>query len=123
MAQKMKIYNIVHDAAKLRRLITEHPELPIVVLAGEGAYSDDYNWTYCADVDCRIEYILDASNPYDNDGERIFTYEAEFEDVIADSYYTDDGTWTEEEMNAFVKTELEKYKPYWKKVIAIYATN
>ena len=119
----MKIYNIVHDAAKLRRLIAGNPELPIVVLAGEGAYSDDYSWTYCADVDCRIEYILDASNPYDNDGERIFTCEAEFEDVIADSYYTDDGTWTEDGMNAYVKAELEKYKPYWKKVIAIYATN
>lgn len=114
---------IIHDAAQLRRLIAENPEFPIVVLVGEEANSGDYSWAYCMDVYCSVTYILDISNPYDNDGERVFTDKDKFEDAIADSYLPDDGIWTEEKMNAYVKAELEKYEPYWKKVIAIYATN
>lgn len=49
---------LVHDSEKLRRLIAENPDLPIVVLAGEEANSGDWYWMYCTDVDCGIDSSL-----------------------------------------------------------------
>ena len=51
----------------------------------------------------------------------MFTDRERLEEVIADNL---DGEYlTDEAYEAAIKYELEKYEPYWKKVIAIYATN
>lgn len=111
---------LVHDSKELRRLIAENPDLPIVVLAGEEANNGDWWWMYCSSVDCSLGLILDVRTPYDIG--TVFTDRDEFEQAILDSIPYDDAR-TEAEIDAFVKSELEKYEPYWKKVIAIYATN
>lgn len=112
---------LVHDSKELRRLIAENPDLPIVVLAGEEANSGDWWWMYCTDVDCGIDSILDIRTPYGGE-DHVFTDKDDFEQAILDSIPYDDAR-TESEIDAFVKSELAKYEPYWKKVIAIYATN
>lgn len=111
---------LVHDSGKLRRLIAENPDLPIVVLAGDEANNGDWCWMYCPYVDCCIDSILDVSTPYGEEG-HVFTDKNEFEESIVASIPWDDRT--EAEIEAFVQSELKKYEPYWKKVIAIYATN
>lgn len=116
-------YELVHDAEELRKLMSENPDLPIVVIAGEEANNGDYCWMYCSDVSFGIDYILDVNTPYDKD-ESIFTDKSEFMDAVTD-FMADavpDGA-SEEELDARIAAEVAKYEPYWKKVIAIYATN
>lgn len=91
-----------------------------MVLAGEEANGGDYPWMYCSCVHCAIETILDVRTPYDAQDTPFFR-RCDFADAIADSIPA--AMRTEEKKSAFVKAELAKYEPYWKKVIAIYATN
>lgn len=116
-------YNLVHDAAELRKLISENPDLPIVVIAGEEANNGDYCWMYCSDVSFSVAYILDVKTPYDRE-ESVFTDKTEFEDAVSD-YAADNlpSDLPDEVLDEIVKNEIAKYEPYWKKVIAIYATN
>lgn len=117
----MKEIGLVHDSAPLRKFIAENPGLPIVVLAGEEANNGDWYWMYCSDVDCCIDFILDIHTPYDREN-HVFTDKNDFMDAIIDSIPLND-TRTELEITAFVESEFDKYEPYWRKVIAIYATN
>ena len=112
---------ILHSSNSLRKLIIENPDLPIVVLADENANIDYGGWMYCSDVHCNIGYILDVRTPYDVD--TLFTDEDDFEEAIQEYLYYEEMGLTEEEHEAKIKAELEKYKPYWRKVIAIYASN
>lgn len=118
-------YGLIHDASELRRLIAEHPDLPIVVLADEDSAVDWSAWTYCSDVSACIDEILDMRTPYDQDGEKIFTNRGEFLDAIIETF-EDDPRYADlefPEFEAAVKAEKEKYDGGWVTVIAIYATN
>ena len=116
---KFTDYTLTKETDELRKLILENPDLPIVVLADEDSACEYYGWTFCSRISFCIEEILDCDY-YDYD-DRVFTDRDRFEEVVADNL---DGEYlTDEEYDAAVKRELEKYEPYWKKVIAIYATN
>lgn len=121
----------VHDTTKLRKLIAENPDLPIVVLAGEYAWSGEYEYEYgygygyeyCSNVHCDIEWILDCEVPFEH--EYVLTDKDRFEECLG-NYLFGLSEWkilSDEEFDKRLKEELEKYKPYWKKVIAIYADN
>ena len=113
---------LIHDASELRRLITERPDLPIVVLAGEEASGCDYYWTYCCTVNVKIEWILDVKTPYD--GDSVFNDKETFRDAVADALYNEETRqMSDEEYSAMVTTEVAKYESYWREVIAIFATN
>lgn len=114
-------YSLTHNSDELKKLILENPDLPIVVLAGEEASSYDFYWTYCSSVSCHIGEILDCDY-YDYD-DAVFTDRDRLEEKIEDDLYDEYCDKSEEEYDAAVKRELEKYEPYWQKVIAIYATN
>lgn len=114
-------YSLTHSSDELKRLILENPDLPIVVLAGEEANSYDFYWTYCSSVSYHISEILDCDY-YDYD-DTVFTDRYRLEEKIEDDLYDEYCDKPEEEYDAAVKRELEKYEPYWQKVIAIYATN
>ena len=116
---KFTEYTLTKETDELRKLILENPDLPIVVLADEDAVCEYYGWTFCSSISFHIEEILDCDF-YDYD-DRVFTDRERLEEVIADNL---DGEYlTDEAYEAAIKYELEKYEPYWKKVIAIYATN
>ena len=106
-------YTLTKESDELKKLILENPDLPIVVLVGEESYGGDYPWVFCSSISFGIDEILDCDY-YDYD-DTVFTDRDRLEEKIADDLY--------EEYNEAVKRELEKYEPYWKKVIAIYATN
>lgn len=116
-----KIYSLTHSSDELKKLIFENPDLPIVVLAGEEASSYDFYWTYCSSVSCHISEILDCDY-YDYD-DTVFTDRDRLEEKIGDDLCDEYYGKSDEEFEAAVKRELKKYEPYWKKVIAIYATN
>lgn len=116
-------YNNVKDASELRKLIAENPELPIVVLVGREAACDEYGYTYCHCVSCRIDEILDCEVPYNN--ELVESDRENFEEMMADWLCDQDGfkDMTDEEFEIALKAEIAKYEPYWKKCICILADN
>ena len=114
-------YSLIHSSDELKKLILENPDLPIVVLAGEEAASYDFYWTYCSSVSCHIDEILDYD--YYDYNDTVFTDRERLEEKISDDLWEEYHDKSEEEYDAAVKREIEKYEPYWKKVIAIYATN
>lgn len=121
----IKEYSIIQDAKELRRLIAENPDLPITVLAGDCASSEEWGWTYCGSISCDIHKILDIETPYDHSDGTLFTDEEDFKERIADNFFCND-MYTELSDSEFVEVverEAEKYKEHWKKVIAIYANN
>lgn len=107
------------ETDELKKLILENPELPIVILADEDSSNSDYGWTYCSRISFYIEEILDWDFYDYND--TVITDRDRLAEIIADNLY--DEYLTDEEYEAAIKHELEKYEPYWKKVIAIYASN
>ena len=116
-----RTYSLVKSSDELKKLIFENPDLPIAVLADEEAACDCWGWTYCSRISFDVCEILDCDY-YDYD-DIVFTDRDRLEEKIGDDLYDEYHGKSEEEYNAAVKRELEKYEPYWKKVIAIYASN
>lgn len=117
----MENYSLVHDSAELRKLMQEHPDLPIVVLADEESACPDWAWTYCSSVRCSIDKILDVHTPYDD--ERVFTDKDEFREVIEDYFVDAEPDYSGRTLEEAVEAEFKKYEEYWRDVIAIYASN
>lgn len=116
-----RTYSLAKSSDELKKLILENPDLPIVILANEDSVCDYWGWTYCSSISCHIDEILDCDY-YDYD-DTVFTDRDRLEEKIGDDLYDEYHDKSEEEYEAAIKRELEKYEPYWKKVIAIYATN
>ena len=109
------------ETGELRKLILENPDLPIVVLAGEEANGGHYCWMFCSDISFCIDEILDCDF-YDYD-DTVFTDRDRLEERIEDMLYDEYCDKPEEEYEMAIKDKLAELEPYWKKVIAIYATN
>ena len=117
-----KTYSLTKNSDELKKLILENPDLPIVVLAGQDAHiGDDYRWMYCSSISFAIDEILDYDF-YDYD-DTVFTDRDRLEEKISDDLYDSYYDKPEKEYDEAIKREVAKYEPYWKKVIAIYATN
>ena len=116
-----RAYSLVKSSDELKRLIAENPDLPIVVLADEDSVCEDYGWTYCSNISFHIEEILDCDFYDYNDA--VIADRDRLEELVGDRLWDEYHEKSDEEYDAAVKRELEKYEPYWKKVIAIYATN
>ena len=116
-----RTYSLTHNSDELKKLILENPDLPIVVLANEDSVCDYWAWTYCSSITFCIDEILDCDY-YDYNG-TVFTDRDYLEEYIADSLYDDYRGKPEEEYEKAIKDKLSEFEPYWKKVIAIHATN
>lgn len=119
----MSEIGIIHDTTELRKLIAENPDLPIAIMVGQEAASEDYSYTYCTDVRCHVGEILDHELPF---GEgHIFEDRIEFEEQVAE-YLSDDidnEHLTDEEFDLLVETTKGEYNEYWKKAIIVIADN
>lgn len=112
-------FNLAHNTEKLKELIVEHPDYDIVFLAGDEANpGGEYSYMYCSNIRFEIEEILDA---YYGCFDVVFTDRDDFEEKVRETL--EDMECSDEEYEQAVKATLEKYEPYWKKVIAIYADN
>ena len=112
-------YSLAKSTGELKKLITEHPDYPICVLAGEEANGGDYSWMYCSDIRFEVGEILDTDY-YDYD-DAIIVDRDRLEEIIEDRLY--DEYTDEEELNNAIKEKIAELEPYWKKVICIYANN
>ena len=118
---ELKRLNLDHATDGLRRFILENPDLPIVILADESSVTDNGAWTYCSEISVKIEEILDCE--YYDYGDMVITDRGRLEEIIEDNLYEDYHDKPESEYDAAIKAAAEKFEPYWKKVIAVYATN
>lgn len=113
------------DTAELKKLIAEHPDYPICVLASEDANTGDYGWTVCSKIIFSVGEILDCEQPVDDC--RMFDdrddFEEKLEEWLWDEFSSDYSEYTEEEFQKALKEEKSKYEPYWKDCIFIYADN
>ena len=114
-------YTLAKNSDELQKLILENPDLPIVVLANEDSTSGDFCWTYCSSISFGIDESLDCDY-YDYD-DTVFVDRDRLEEHIGDMLYDEYCDKTDEEYEAAIKNKMAELEPYWKKVIAIYATN
>lgn len=112
---------LAKSSDELKKLILENPDLPIVVLADEDSNCGDWRWTYCSSISFDISEILDCD--YCDYDDTVFVDRDRLEEKIGDDLYDEYHDKSDEEYEAAIKREVEKYEPYWKKVIAIYASN
>lgn len=115
----IRTISLVRQTDELKKLIAEHPDYPICVLAGEEANGGDYTWMYCSDIRFSVGEILDAD--YYGYNDEIITDRDELEEIIEERFY-DEGL-ENEELDKAVKAKIAELEPYWKNVICIWATN
>lgn len=118
-------YDIVKDSTELRKAIAENPNLPIVVLVGQDAASDEFGYTYCRDVRCCIDDILDCQCEWQDDVDIVYNSRDEFEDDLR-NYLGEQEEYenlSDEDFDKIVEQEKLKYKSYWHKAIVITADN
>lgn len=119
----MREFGLIHDAAELRKLIKENPDLPIIICASEEANIGEWSWQYCCRVSCSIANILDVKTPYDN-CDHVFDDEDEFLEAIEEYLFENAPEGKPgDEIEAEAKIEAAKYDQYWRKAIVIYASN
>lgn len=111
--------SLLKSTDELKKLIAEHPDYKICVIAGENASGSDYYYTYCSDIRYELGEILDTDY-YDYD-DAIFVDRDRLKETVEDRLceeYEDD-----EELEAAVAKKLEELEPFWTPVICIYADN
>lgn len=116
-----RTYSLTKNSDELKKLILENPDLPIVILANEDSVCDYWGWTYCSSISCHIDEILDCD--YYDSNDAVFTDRDYLEEHIENELYDDYCDKSEEEYEKAIKDKMAELEPYWKKVIAIYATN
>ena len=116
-------YDVSKNSDKLKKLIAEHPDYDIVVLAGEEANGGDYSWMFCSDIRFDVGELLTVETPYDD--EIICCDRDDFEEGMQ-GWLCDQDEYaglSDAEFDKRLQEEIAKYDPYWKKVITIWATN
>lgn len=114
----MKMYplDLITSTSKLKKLIAEHPDLPIVVLAGTDA-TDGEQCMYCSDVRFTVDEILDCKVPYmDNVETDRDNFNQKTEVWLWDDMYANGKKiLCESAFEAALKNLKAEYEPYWKK--------
>lgn len=119
----------IQSSEKLRKLIMENPNMPIMVeVESELIFDDHYTSWIAPSINCVIGEVLDCDQTIND--ERIYMDRIEFEEDVYDwldnTYYADkvmngESGPLDDEVEQKAKEILAEYEPYWKKVIIIYA--
>lgn len=109
---------LLNSTGELRKLLLEHPELPLLVLAGEECNGGDYSWMACSSVKAQIGEFLDCDQTVDD--EYCFIDREEFEEAIENN---SDFTGTDAEFTEYIKARMAEYEPHWKPCIILYVDN
>ena len=103
---------------KLRELILQRPELPIVVLTDYEVIGEDYGYWYGQDITFSIEKII-GINKYGQDtttDDPIEFYEY-IENELAD--IEEYSNLSDEEFDELVKAKVKEYEALWTECIVI----
>ena len=118
--KERKQTGLLHSTDELKRLILEHQELPILVLAGDNANIGDYGYMSCSRVRAQEGEFLDCKQKID--ACKCYTDRDDFEDDVADflageEQYRD---LPDDEFNSVVKQKITEYDAFWKPCIILY---
>ena len=108
-----------HSTDGLRKLIMEHPNLPMLVFAGEECNRGDYSYMCCTTVRAEIGEYLDCKNEASD--EIIFTDRSSFEEELEEAFWGSE--LSEDEFEKMIDEKMKGYEPYWKPVILVYVDN
>lgn len=116
----MKPLNMyIEQSNRLRQLISEFPDYPIMVCVDSDLCSSDYTYSIVPTLDFKIGEFLDCDQNIND--EKVYLdrddFEEDLRDVLADSEECE--TLFDEEFDGYVTSKLEEYEPYWKNVILI----
>lgn len=112
----------IRQTDELKKIISEYPDYPIIVMVGSDVVADDYyGWWYAPCLSFSVGEILDCEQDINFD--KVYTDKDEFKEDIIDrlSYDYDSKDLSDEEFDKIVKEKYQKYESYWKKVIEIRA--
>ena len=110
---------LLHSGEEIRKLIMEHPDLPLVILANDEANTGEYSTMFCSSLYAEVGEFLDCMQEIED--EHAFTDREEFEDYVADSFYDFDGS--EKEKEQAIENRIMEYEPYWKPCIIVTVGN
>lgn len=121
--KERKQTGLLHSTDELKRLILEHQELPILVLAGDNANIGDYGFMSCSRVRAQEGEFLDCEQKID--ACKCYTDRDDFEDDVADflageEQYRD---LPDNEFNALVERTVNEYDDFWKPCILLHVDN
>lgn len=114
--------NLAENTDELKKLIAEHPDYPIVVIAGGNTIIEEGCSSYCSDVSFSVSEILDCEVPFESNhvcDDREY-FKEQMEEWIWNEH---NGKLSEDELFELEQKEIARYEPYWKEVIVIYADN
>lgn len=125
MRKSAQMEGVLAKSDELKKLIQEHPDYMIAVLAGEEANGGDYCWAFCSSISFALGKFLNVKTPYDRKDGYVFTDEDDFEEEIQSVLESDQKCkgMSDKEFFDLVKAEAAKYADEWKDVIFIYADN
>jgi len=113
---------ITQSTKELQKLIAEHPDYQIVIVAGRDAVCDEYDYTFCQRVNFEIGQVLDYYTPYD--GEYVFRSEDDLREAIENALCDDESyNLSDDEFEKLIDEKVKEFEPFWKDVIIIYVNN
>ena len=99
---------------KLRKLILENPDLPIIVCCGEEANSGDWAYEYHFNYSCHIVECTWLDDRYFDDRDELICYI--IEEIMPDK---PDGWYEEKEMVEWAENYIKENNIEFKKYIEI----
>lgn len=117
--EERKLTGLMHSADELKRLITENPDLPILVFAGDNANNGDYAYMSCSYVSATKGEFLDCEQQIDEC--KCYTDRDDFEEDVFDVLVNDEQCvdLSDEEFNSVVKQKIVEYDEFWKSCIIL----
>ena len=108
---------------KFRKILNEHPDLPVVFLANEEANTGDYSLVYCESVQVGIGEILNEETPYDRD--TTFTDRDDFMEAIGDAICDQEEykAMSDKEFDEAIEKIAAQYDDKWVEVIEVVVGN
>lgn len=124
MSNYLDISEYSFNTDKIKQLILENPELPLIIIAGENACEYGYSEDFCSKAQAYLGEFLNCEQDFDEG--RIFTDREDFQDIVYDYYYHYcdihlEGS--EREQEEYIEKKISEYDPYWEKCIILYVDN
>ena len=108
----------IFTGEQVRKLLAEHPELPIVFRIYTETLCGEWRYEFMSSAYAEIGEILDCCQNVEE--ELIFIDREEFKERVEDNL---PYGLTTDEMEAEITATLAEYEPYWKKCIIVTVGN
>ena len=115
--------NYTIHADSLKKLIMEHPDLPLVIFADDCANSGDYPFMTCSSITAEVGEVLDCLQEVDS--ERCYTDRSAFADDLEYNMEEERNRFdgSDAEWEARMERAISEYDPYWKPCIIVCVNN